>query len=67
MVPDSLKMQRFLCIFIIRAAWSCGPRIIENKNISLYFHGLGRVVKGAGGSGIDENMKISLDVLVSAA
>ena len=37
-----------------------GPRFIEHIKISLYFHGLGGVVKVAGDPGIIENINCSL-------
>ena len=41
----------------------CGPIIIEKSKLSLYVHGLGGVVKGAGCPRIIENLK---DVFVFA-
>ena len=36
---------------------ACGPIIIEKTKLSLYVHGLGGVVKGAGCPRIIENLK----------
>ena len=59
-VPETLKIQRLLCICMVWAAWSGGSRIIEHKKVTLHFHGLGGVVKGAGGPRITENTRICL-------
>ena len=37
-----------------------GPKLIENTEFSLYFHGLGGVAKGTGSPRSIENIKISL-------
>ena len=50
-----------------RAAPESGPRIIETTMISLHFHGLDGVVKGAGGPRIIQQTQVSLFFMVWAA